>query len=525
MTADVHVYEILWTAQVTQKSKVWYDGTLKLHTFNKRAMLYDTSRVLIDSTFLSKSALRLGDTLVMERHLVTIENQSSTYAVDVSSVIRTARLSQKKINSAISPANWPSGSRLQSSSAPPARESGSSSNDFNVRLSHNSLSKGAVPKGQPIPQGDPFRICAETSSPRSTSMASPLQESQYHAPLLTAECSTPQTHSLNSHFPRVKSPGVMEPPKINQSMPRGRAKSQSKFGPTSDNVHKVHTPYRSPMSVLGSKSPNIDPSSLSSNRTAIHSTLDVMDRRPMQVPPPVRVYVKANDGFKGSLLTPPNTSSPVKSSVVGDDDIHDDYGCDESVVDNDMTKRLSLNCHRGMIAGVQESSQLVLQQAYQEGQVFRALPGRPTLPTLPSESGSRFIDSLPGPKESAEVGGGNNRFLNRQLNHCKQVRPMEVSEQRNGRNDVTDQAKPQEGCGVIDDGERLGPVPFNELRSSHSPSLGFSSMCQIDDGSRRPRFSGTNTLETAELTLTQSEPTKRRLLSVARKSSRRKIVR
>ncbi|KAK9474183.1 uncharacterized protein V1510DRAFT_412628 [Dipodascopsis tothii] len=46
-SAPVHEYDVMWTAQVTQKLKRWNDGTLKLHTFNKRAMLYDTAKMLV----------------------------------------------------------------------------------------------------------------------------------------------------------------------------------------------------------------------------------------------------------------------------------------------------------------------------------------------------------------------------------------------------------------------------------------------------------------------------------------------
>ncbi|KAK9447005.1 uncharacterized protein V1518DRAFT_368601, partial [Limtongia smithiae] len=89
--AEVHTFDVLWTAQVSQKSKVWNDGTLKFHTFNRRAMLYSTARVLQDSTFIRKSELREGDTVRMDKHLVNIETRSTSFLQNISSVIAKRR--------------------------------------------------------------------------------------------------------------------------------------------------------------------------------------------------------------------------------------------------------------------------------------------------------------------------------------------------------------------------------------------------------------------------------------------------
>ncbi|KAK9370681.1 hypothetical protein V1509DRAFT_616511 [Lipomyces kononenkoae] len=507
MDSDVHVYETLWTAQVTQKSKVWYDGTLKLHTFNKRAMLYDTSRVLIDSMFLSKGVLHSGDRLVMERHLVTIENESSTYTVDINSVIRRG-LTQKRIASPISPTNCRSEPRLQPScttlhnSESALCAQSSSSNDFDVR---SGLSKGALPKCQPIQHGDLFHIRAEKAIQSVTPTVSPAKDAQYQTQMHSAELSSPLPQPRISHLSRLKSPRVMEPFEINLSMHLGRASD------------KVHSPYRPPTSVLGSKPPNIGLSP--SSGTAIYSTLDVKYPRPIQAPPPVRLCREADDNFKVTLLTPPDTSSPVKSSVIDDEDIHKNIGRDRPFAESNVAKKASLNMCEGVIARVQGSSELVLQQTYPEEEVHRALPTsqvRPTLSASPLDIGARYVDSLPEHMESREAGVRNDRLLNCQT---------QSSEQCLRGNDVAVHGEPRETYGVMNNDDRSGPVALNDLRRFHSPSSKCSGMRQLDDGSRRLTFSVSDTLEPAELTLTQSEPIKRRLLSVARKSSRRKIVR
>ncbi|KAK7202482.1 hypothetical protein BZA70DRAFT_102044 [Myxozyma melibiosi] len=92
---EILSYDVLWTAQMTQKRKTWNDGIVKLHTFNKRLMLYSSDRTLLDSKYLKRSHLELGETITMDKHIITIEDQNATFIQDVSVVIRQRSLASK----------------------------------------------------------------------------------------------------------------------------------------------------------------------------------------------------------------------------------------------------------------------------------------------------------------------------------------------------------------------------------------------------------------------------------------------
>ncbi|KAK9428790.1 hypothetical protein V1505DRAFT_375888 [Lipomyces doorenjongii] len=529
MNADVHVYDILWTAQVTQKSKVWCDGTLKLHTFNKRAMLYDTSRVLIDSVFLSKSVLHLGETLVMERHLVSIENQSSTYTIDVTPVTRTPGSTRKRTDAPVSQRHRPSKSQAYSESpAPTCRVSGlraepSVSNNFTVPLSSSILSNAPIPRYQCIPPEDPIHNCAAMLTPIATPILSPSKWSQGQSPMVAAQYSSALLEPHISRSAQAQDPRVMNLSKI---LPQQLAQSNPKLPPTSN---KVNTPYRPPTAVLAPKSSNIGlPPLSSSSRTAIHSNLDLMNVKQRRIPPPSRVNKKTNFFFKEPLLTPPDTSSPVKtSSVVSDRDIYDDYDPGEPLVKNDMTKNLSPNTKAAVLGGFQESTKLLLQQQKYDEKQFQQEPRNgQSSPTFPSLSTARIVHSLRESAESANLGIRSSKLLSYQSNQGQQLRMrISPSKEPDKGNDFGTHEEPEEEYGLNDDVE-FGSFSFNKLRTSHSPASESGVLHDPDKPqSQRPILSGTEALEAAELTLTQSEPIKRKLLSIPRKSTRRKIVR
>ncbi|KAK9379139.1 uncharacterized protein V2V93DRAFT_374084 [Kockiozyma suomiensis] len=85
---EIFSYDVLWTAQMTQKRKTWNDGLVKFHTFNKRLMLYTSERLLIDSTYLKRVRIEIGETINMDKHIVTIESANTSFVQDVSSIIR-----------------------------------------------------------------------------------------------------------------------------------------------------------------------------------------------------------------------------------------------------------------------------------------------------------------------------------------------------------------------------------------------------------------------------------------------------
>ncbi|XP_073315573.1 uncharacterized protein [Primulina huaijiensis] len=69
-------WQVLYTAQLTQKAKKFHDGFLQLivrGSQGRQVMLYDTNRRLLDSRFLKKNELvKCGESLAFEGHLVEI---------------------------------------------------------------------------------------------------------------------------------------------------------------------------------------------------------------------------------------------------------------------------------------------------------------------------------------------------------------------------------------------------------------------------------------------------------------------
>ncbi|KAJ8101854.1 hypothetical protein POJ06DRAFT_72216 [Lipomyces tetrasporus] len=530
MNADVHVYDILWTPQVTQKSKTWYDGTLKLHTFNKRAMLYDTSRILIDSMFLSKGVLHLGETLVMERHLVTIENQASTYTVDVTPVTRTPGSNRKKNDSCLTLRQRTSKSELYTDSpASACRLSGLRAEAVGsigrAPLSSNS-STTSVPKDGLIPRENPILKCDAVLSPISTTPVFPSSKRlQGHSSMVAAKSPLPERRISESLD--VRSPRVVGSMMGNQSLPQLDAVSPPKLRPSSN---KVNTPYRLPTTILVPKSPNIGilpPASRSRNAVYSNGMMGPVNGNSRRGSIISGVDTNRQKACTGSLLTPPDTSSPVKlsSSVLSDHDNYEDHHPEGDTVENWLTNSLSSNVNATAVRGFQQSSKLLpqlrtdVETKPQRGRLNSQL-GR----AIAARTVSRSVDSQLDTKSDSR-GITNSKLPCYQSNQPKkEFRTRHSPSEQDANNGIRED--PDENNGQNDDDE-FGCVSFDMLGSSHSSSSESRGPQGPDDHptqSGRPVV-GAYTLEKAELMLTQAEPIKRKLLSVPQKSTRRKVVR
>src|SRR5579871_6105484 len=66
-TAPVHEFRCLYTHDLRRKQKRWQDGFLKYHTFNKRAMVYDTLHNFIgDTHWQASEGVGEGDEVELE---------------------------------------------------------------------------------------------------------------------------------------------------------------------------------------------------------------------------------------------------------------------------------------------------------------------------------------------------------------------------------------------------------------------------------------------------------------------------
>lgn len=72
MHSRIHKYQCLWTTHLTQKSKSWHDGTLKIYEVNKKANLHDEDGIIVDSHFLVQTEWENDDELKLDKCLVLI---------------------------------------------------------------------------------------------------------------------------------------------------------------------------------------------------------------------------------------------------------------------------------------------------------------------------------------------------------------------------------------------------------------------------------------------------------------------
>lgn len=96
-TAEVHVYEALWTTNLTQKLKVWNDGTVKFHTFNKRLTLHDTGGILVDSLFVNRAYVNDGEELRFDRTIVELGARTGVVQQDLAPLRRKAVARQVQV--------------------------------------------------------------------------------------------------------------------------------------------------------------------------------------------------------------------------------------------------------------------------------------------------------------------------------------------------------------------------------------------------------------------------------------------
>ncbi|EWC43756.1 hypothetical protein DRE_07374 [Drechslerella stenobrocha 248] len=83
-SAPIDEFVILWTADKHKKLKKWHDGYLRYHTFNKRLMVYDHLNNKVCDRFLTEyEPIDIGDELVFESHLITIEDIKGRQSQDL----------------------------------------------------------------------------------------------------------------------------------------------------------------------------------------------------------------------------------------------------------------------------------------------------------------------------------------------------------------------------------------------------------------------------------------------------------
>ncbi|KAK2664327.1 hypothetical protein Ddye_002901 [Dipteronia dyeriana] len=107
--SSTNEWQVMYTTQVTQKSKKYHDGFLRLAvigSFQRQVMLYDDGRKLLNSRFLKKDeVIKSGESISFDAHLVDIgEPQEHQLQMDVnlegfnSSVVQKTEIMHKQQN-------------------------------------------------------------------------------------------------------------------------------------------------------------------------------------------------------------------------------------------------------------------------------------------------------------------------------------------------------------------------------------------------------------------------------------------
>ena len=92
-TAPVHEFGCLFTSDLRKKKKIWHDGSLRFHTFNKRVMVYDESKNYIgDAHLREEGELQEGEELRLDKGvLVEVGQRVGHSETDLGSVILDRR--------------------------------------------------------------------------------------------------------------------------------------------------------------------------------------------------------------------------------------------------------------------------------------------------------------------------------------------------------------------------------------------------------------------------------------------------
>lgn len=85
---SVRNFVILWTCNLTQKSKSWNDGYMSFHTFNSKCIVYDEMRNPIAEAFITESkVLNTKPNVRISSVLITIEDEVLSSTTDITPVI------------------------------------------------------------------------------------------------------------------------------------------------------------------------------------------------------------------------------------------------------------------------------------------------------------------------------------------------------------------------------------------------------------------------------------------------------
>ncbi|KAK6532674.1 hypothetical protein TWF281_006853 [Arthrobotrys megalospora] len=177
-SAPIDEYIVLWTADKYKKLKKWHDGYLRYHTFNKRLMVYDHLMNKVCDKFLPEpEPIDVGDELVFDSHLITIEDVKGRQSQDLRPLFEKTVDRRKERGSIATP--------MRTTGTP-----GQAGQSPTPTLLRSIQSRPSTGHGHPIyPSPAPRRILKESPDPNAvvpqkrTSQGAPVVQKINYKPL------------------------------------------------------------------------------------------------------------------------------------------------------------------------------------------------------------------------------------------------------------------------------------------------------------------------------------------------------
>ncbi|KAF2641140.1 hypothetical protein P280DRAFT_468806 [Massarina eburnea CBS 473.64] len=265
-TAPVAEFRCLFTHDVRKKQKKWQDGFLKYHSFNRRVMVYDQSRLFVGDTYWKESdELHEGDELQLDKPVMV----EVAEAMGVTQTDLTPLFEKNKAS--------PPQSKPAPTSRPLPRPAPAPNNSLrpNPQLRHRSLNTLLGPSRTPIgkakPIITPYEARKEKENREADQRANKRQKTS-HNPVTSPPLSIPRrviTISTGSETDNISSdvtlpstppgmvnphsrpsvapaaPGTVEPPRTNAAprIPKGKVPV-----PSVRPLEALETPHKPPPS-------------------------------------------------------------------------------------------------------------------------------------------------------------------------------------------------------------------------------------------------------------------------------------
>ena len=151
-TAPVFEFRCLYTHDLRKKKKIWHDGSLRFHTFNRRVLVYDDSKNYIgDAHWRETGEFQEGEELKLDKGvMVEVGEQIGHTETDLAPII----LEKRRPENACSPTRAPPSNTYSSALRPPSTISQARPKSLAavLRASQGPIGRARLPTRSPFEQ-------------------------------------------------------------------------------------------------------------------------------------------------------------------------------------------------------------------------------------------------------------------------------------------------------------------------------------------------------------------------------------